>query len=855
MNFAQQFKADEEALISPVLENDLIIQSLLHPTVNAAQWFQVFDNNKPLQDSTDLVSPVEAWKLLDFENLENGDEVEDPPTLVQYFGGSRDLKDRHLKTINDLWNQMKKNFKYLNASDMLLVVEALKIAYMGLWGKTTARSLEVSINRAKGTAEVLGNSFNSPVEVILAGILHEILAGVGVLQPELELVKSEILKRFGSDVYSLSETYNKLPKFMSRKVEYTPEQSENHIQMLIATLDDYRTLYIRLADRIHTMRILKELPLDDLDRKKISMEALYVYAPLAHRMGLSMQKGELEDLAFRFSTTPDFIQMIRFAQVKAGRAQQEVLEDVQRVLENDDYLKMQKVSYKLTHRIKGKYQLFLKMHRKNLHNIDEVRDALGMRVIFDVPRNPNESNEAHTERSEAVCYYLVDRLREMKRWTPGKFKDYIKAKKDSGYQSLHQDLRSSALGTSVEIQVRTMAMHVEAELGEAAHWYYKDLTYKKEVVNTRQYRLAWKSEAQSLAKSSAEFLRLAHEQLNAHRVFIFLEDRSTVIPMPKGACSLDAAFAVHSEVGLTTSVVKVNGKAVGLNRPLKNGDVVSVSRSEDRTVTARVSWLNIVKSHAATQSLKKHFKSQPGSLAALGALQLLMTMSLNKERIAKRFAGDKAPFPDAAKLAKYASDRSGLPNLAEVLKTISIAPPEQVAEILGRLLDIPAKELQVSTQTLRSVWARGQEKGGWADLPLREKVLLPILRNILPELGEHMAEQKWSELVGASALVSDVEVPELFAADEIASPVSTELVSAFGQDKSDLIFRLTFSSRQRMYGSSPRPRAHRFHMKSPYVLARYPYALESSVLTTSLRRQAIKSYAAKAIRREKLLSV
>ena len=183
------------------------------------------------------------------------------------------------------------------------------------------------------------------------------------------------------------------------------------------------------------------------------------------------------------------------------------MEAVQQIMSSDSYLSALGVTFKLSYRIKDKYQLFLKMQRKNLSSVSQVRDALGMRIIIeDYARIIGETDEEYIARGSNICYHLVNELRNVAGWVPAErgFKDYIKNSKENGYQSLHQYIKNKALGTNVEIQVRTKAMHNKASLGEAAHWFYKDKIYRPRLVDTKIYRQAWRSSSQTSADRSEE---------------------------------------------------------------------------------------------------------------------------------------------------------------------------------------------------------------------------------------------------------------------------------------------------------------------------------------------------------------
>ena len=257
---------------------------------------------------------------------------------------------------------------------------------------------------------------------------------------------------FGEEVIQLCDTYNRLPVFMSKKADYTPIQSENQLQMLVSSAENYQTLFIRLADRLHTIRTLASLTLSEQEQKKLAEEALNVYAPLAHRMGVMMVKGELEDLALGI-LNPTMYDLTNQQQLRAIQAQQDAEKRIRNILNNDIYLKQQGATFSFDYRVKGKYQLFLKMGRKKL-SLNQVRDALGMRIIFDYPRiqGEGESEESYRERGNAICYHLVTKLRVLEGWKPSDngFKDYIKDQKDNGYQSLHQYIKSVVFGTHTE---------------------------------------------------------------------------------------------------------------------------------------------------------------------------------------------------------------------------------------------------------------------------------------------------------------------------------------------------------------------------------------------------------------------
>ena len=283
-----------------------------------------------------------------------------PPSLRSYLCASAELPVAHKENVQELWDSIRKrgSLRDYNEADQVLVREALTVAYVGLYGKTSERSHEACIERARGTAAVLGE-LRADVTVVVAGILHDVFPLVfgdggdgdgdgdgdgGGQQEERDEAEAKaeattttatpaeqgvpmqakwliepahrdsakagdmsgtghlndlLHDKVGEGVMALGRAYAKLPHFLSRRAVYTQMQSENHIQMVVASAADYRALYMRLAERLHTMRVLRSLPLDEASRQKIAQEALHVYAPLAHKMGVGKIKGELQDLAFR----------------------------------------------------------------------------------------------------------------------------------------------------------------------------------------------------------------------------------------------------------------------------------------------------------------------------------------------------------------------------------------------------------------------------------------------------------------------------------------------------------------------------------------------------------------------------
>lgn len=788
--------------------------------------------SKDANKDTSFLPNFGAWRAIDKEDVTI---LSTPPgSLKDYLNGNYELDDTHYSKILDLWNSIKTrgSMRHLSEKDSSLVVEAIKIAYVALWGKRTMRSLEVVINRARGIASVLGE-LNADVDVVLAGILHEV---VSELQTTNEYVLlEELTANFGKDIIDLAVSYARLPKFMARKADYTPLQSENQLQMLVVSTQDYRELYIRLADRLHTMRVLRSLPLDNTEREKIAQEALHVYSALAHRMGVMKVKGELEDLAFRV-LHPEVFRQTRYTQIAANKAYQEAHDKIQEIMSNDGIFKAQKVSFRLTYRIKDKYQLFLKMHRKGLKSLNDVRDALGLRIIVDVAKKDDEDEEAHRLRGNNICFYLIERLRNMEGWEPSKngFKDYITFKKENGYESLHQYIRNTALGTNVEVQVRTKAMHIKAELGEAAHWFYKDQIYKPEIANSKTYKQAWRSTEQLSAKTSAELIGIAKMNLKSSRIFLYLEDKSTVLNLRKGATALDAAFHIHTELGKMTESILVNGETKPLDYEVQCKDVISVRRTENGSLSVAPSWFGILKTTSALSTLRKHYKTyDKGALISVGLAQLLYSLSVNKDIISKRH-NDGLPTID--RLVKMIKFRTGL-TVSEFLANLGSVLKEDALFMISQIFDVPSRDLKVSSLGVSLTWAKMQGQYGWEDEDVKQNYILPILRDVLKVEGLLTAEQDWLQVIGINSLGN--EQVAIQAARNTAESIIAQINAV--QPKRIPFSDFSVASLTRtMPTRSLRPRSKK---SSAIAMARTPYSLVANQIPAPLLRLARKNYA------------
>ncbi len=405
---------------------------------------------------------------------------------------------------------------------------------------------------------------------IAAGLLHDAVEDTDVTSPE-------IAKRFGEQVAHIVEGVTKLDKIKFANRE--DHQAENIRKMLLAMVTDVRVVIIKLADRLHNMRTLEHLKPEK--QQKIARETLDIYAPLAHRLGMGKLRGELEDLAFRY-TDPYAYQQVS-TEVDALRAEGESFLN-RIVAELEQKLKEHNLTGRVESRIKRLYSIQQKLAAQQIP-VDQVYDLLAIRVIC---------------TSVQDCYALLGLLHSAWRPVPGRIKDFIAMPRPNLYQSLHTTLIAPG-GHQFEVQIRTEEMHRVAEEGIAAHWKYKasdSVTAKDEA------RLAWVRQLMEWQREMTdpnEFMSTLKIDLYPEEVYTFTP-KGKVVVLPKDASPIDFAYAIHTEVGNTTIGAKVNGRIVPLRTRLRNGDIVEITTQTGHAPSR--DWLSFTKSSRARNKIK-----------------------------------------------------------------------------------------------------------------------------------------------------------------------------------------------------------------------------------------------------------
>jgi GTP pyrophosphokinase len=463
---------------------------------------------------------------------------------------------------------------YLKPEDLSQVESAYHFSEAAHEGQFR-QSGEPYISHPLAVANILAQ-WHLDSQALTAALLHDVMEDTAV-------TKTELSRNFGKPVADLVDGLSKLDKIEFETQEKA--QAENFRKMLLAMARDVRVILIKLADRLHNMRTLDAV--DVGKRRRIALETLEIYAPIANRLGLNSIYQELEDLSFRH-LYPDRYRVLAKA-VKGARGNRR--EVVSKVLEAvKRRLKANKVDAEVRGREKHLYSIYRKMREKHL-SFAQVSDVFGFRVIV---------NDVH------ACYIALGALHGLYKPIPGRFKDYIAIPKANGYQSLHTTL-FGPFGSPIETQIRTQEMHKIAEAGVASHWLYKDADTSLSDLQKKTHQwLQSLLEMQSESGDSVEFLEHLKVDLFPDEVYVFTP-KGKIMSMPRGATAVDFAYAVHTDIGNRCVAVKINQELMPLRSELKNGDrveIITASHAKPNPL-----WLNYVATAKARSHIRHFLKT------------------------------------------------------------------------------------------------------------------------------------------------------------------------------------------------------------------------------------------------------
>lgn len=410
-------------------------------------------------------------------------------------------------------------------------------------------------------------------KTIAAGLLHDVLEDTEVSEEEME-------KEFGPDITFLVKGVTKLGT-----VKYRGD--ERHVESLrkffVAMANDLRVVIIKFADRLHNLSTLQYVREDK--RKRIALESIEVYAPLANRLGMAKMKGELEDAAFPYAYPKEYAQTEEIIKERKDQYQnnlKEVREKVEKELKKNN-VKIVEISDRMKH----KYSLWKKLVKYDM-DIEKIYDVVALRVVVETVEE---------------CYRVLGIIHSIWKPIPGRIKDYIALPKPNGYRSIHTTVFTGTKGGIAEIQIRTKEMHAEAAYGIAAHFAYKEKGYKK--TKDGKSKFEWIEELRDLKHVLDEpkkFLEHLKMDFFNDRIFIFTP-KGDVVDLPEDSTPIDFAYSIHSDIGDHLLGAKINGKMSQIFTKLKNGDIVEIIKKDSAHPSSK--WLEFVKTSIA----KKHIKN------------------------------------------------------------------------------------------------------------------------------------------------------------------------------------------------------------------------------------------------------
>ncbi len=479
----------------------------------------------------------------------------------------------------------------LKEGDARLIKRAFTIS-MEAHKNMRRKSGEPYIFHPLSVAEICVEEIGLGTTSIIAALLHDVVEDTDIQLSDLQGI-------FGKKIAKIIDGLTKIRGVF----EYgTSAQAENFRKMLFTLSEDVRVILIKLADRLHNMRTLESMPRNK--QLRVSSETIYLYAPLAHRLGLNAIKTELEDLYLRFTDPPIFEEITnKIAETKASR-NRFIKQFVLPIKEELDKLG---VNYEIKSRPKSVFSIYNKMRKQNIP-FEEVYDLFAIRVIIDTP----------LEQEKSYCWQVYSIVTDYYTPNPDRLRDWISTPKGNGYESLHTTVMAKN-GQWVEVQIRTLRMDEIAEKGYAAHWKYKDNAAKYES-NLEKWLVRVRETLEKQDLTALEFVDDFRGNLFSEEVFVFTP-KGELKTLPTGATALDFAFDIHTDIGAKCIGAKVNQRLVPINHVLKNGDQIEILTSAKQKPNE--DWLRFVISPKAKSKIKELLKENKRKVSDDGKEVLL----------------------------------------------------------------------------------------------------------------------------------------------------------------------------------------------------------------------------------------
>ncbi len=502
-----------------------------------------------------------------------------------------DVEVERKEIINRYRRLLRKAKPILKEGDAKLIKRAFTIS-MEAHKEMRRKSGEPYIFHPLSVAEICVEEIGLGTTSIVAALLHDVVEDTDIQLKELEQI-------FGNKTAKIIDGLTKIKGVF----EYgTSAQAENFRKMLFTLSEDVRVILIKLADRLHNMRTLESMPRNK--QLRVASETIYLYAPLAHRLGLNAIKTELEDLYLRFTDYPIYRDIANKIDESRASRNRFIKQFVQPIKEELDKLK---VEYEIKSRPKSIFSIYNKMRKQNIP-FEEVYDLFAVRIIVDTP----------LEHEKSYCWQVYSIVTDYYTPNPDRLRDWISTPKGNGYESLHTTVMAKN-GQWVEVQIRTRRMDEIAEKGYAAHWKYKDNASSHES-NLEKWLVKVRELLEKQDLTALEFVDDFRGNLFNEEVFVFTP-KGELKTLPNGATALDFAFDIHTDIGAKCIGAKVNQKLVPINHILKNGDQIEILTSSKQKPNE--DWLRFVISPKAKSKIKELLKEDKRNVADEGKEILL----------------------------------------------------------------------------------------------------------------------------------------------------------------------------------------------------------------------------------------
>ena len=515
-----------------------------------------------------------------------------------------DLEEENKAIAREYKELLRISYQTLSDEDKKLIRLAFDTA-VDAHKNQRRKSGEPYIFHPIAVAKIVASQIGLDAVAIASALLHDVVEDTDYTIEDME-------RLFGKTVAHIVEGLTKISS-MSRENDISL-QAENFRKLLLTMNDDVRVILIKIADRLHNMQTMDSMA--EYKQAKIASETLYIYAPIAHRIGLYNIKTELEDLALKY-TDPERYNSILNKMEESKEEQQEYIEAFTKIVETS--LTQQKIDYSIKGRPKSIYSIYRKMESQGV-SFEEVYDKFAIRIIY--------KSEPAEEKFLAWKIYSI--VTDHFRPNPTRLRDWISSPKSTGYEALHITVMGPK-GKWVEVQIRSERMHEIAEKGYAAHFKYKHGDQKEEGIEM------WLNRLQEVFENSeanaVDFVEDFKLNLYSKEIFVFTPN-GEIKSLPKGATPLDFAFSIHTGVGLKTRGAKVNNKLVPLNYVLKSGETVEIITAENAKPTKN--WLNYATTAKARSKIKNALKEETKAVAAEGKEILVrklkqLKVTLNEE--------------------------------------------------------------------------------------------------------------------------------------------------------------------------------------------------------------------------------